>query len=711
MKSVKGAVDISISRPGVAETRAQIHSLLAPRSIAIVGAGSSPGSIGNRALRALVDGAFDGDIYPINPNRDEIQGVRAYPSLLDVPGQIDVAEVLLSAEATPGILRQAADKGVRAVALLNAGFAEAGRADLQDESLQIARQAGIRLVGPNFGGLFNVIGDVRIGFMPAFRLGAFRAGHLALAIQSGGVLTNVLNKAFDLGIGLTSAVSTGNEPDLTWLDMLDYQVHDPTTRAVAVYAEGIPDGREFVRVLEDARRLGKRIVMLRGGTSDAGMRAAQSHTGAIASSARVFAAACREFDVTIVDELDDLLAIGAFLARRAAGHTEGGAAVITTSGGAAVMSIDALSKRGVAMARLSEGTRQSLQEILPSFATTDNPIDISAQYLNDPTLFQRTLKIVAAAGEVSSVLVSLGMVADKAAEIFADAIIEEADASAKDIVVCWTGGSLTSVGRDRLSAAGRAPFQRLDTCARALSVAHPEPSPPAGTLSDDGQRLMWRPEGLDEAEVGEFLHAKGLTVAEGRVVHSTEEAQDAFGELGPRVVMKICSPEVLHKSDVGGVIVGVASVEEVAAAMARLEALHGQLGLRGKFSAFVQRMVSGAVAELILGLRRDPQFGWMVVAGIGGIFTEVLDDVSLRLAPVSVDGAHAMLDELRGAALLHGSRNTEPADVRALAVMISRLSQVAGTLDGIESLELNPVLVLPEGSGAVAVDALASQEG
>ncbi|HEX6518562.1 MAG TPA: acetate--CoA ligase family protein [Streptosporangiaceae bacterium] len=711
MTSGTDTVDISTPRPAASETRAQIHSLLAPRSIAIVGAGSSPGSIGSRAVSALVDGAFGGDIYPINPKRDEIQGVRAYPSLLEVPGEIDVAEVLLSAEATPGVLRQAAKKGVRNVVLLNAGFAEAGRADLQDESLRIARQAGIRLVGPNCAGLFNVHGDARIGFMPAFRLGAFREGHLALAIQSGGVLTNVLNKAFDLGVGLTTAASTGNEPDLTWLDMLDYQVHDPATRAVAVYAEGIPDGRELIRVLEDARRLGKRIVMLRGGTSDAGMRAAQSHTGAIASSARVFTAVCRELDVTLVDELDDLLAIGAFLARRPDGQAEGGVGVITTSGGAAVMSVDALSKRGAAMAQLSEGTRQSLQKILPSFATTDNPVDISAQYLNDPSLFQRTLRTVAGAPEVSSVVVSLGMVADKSAEIFADAIIEEADGSEKDIVVCWTGGSLTSVGQDRLSAAGRPAFQRLDTCAHALSVAHPEPSSPAGTLDDQGQRLVLGPEGLDEAEVGEFLQAKGVTVAQGRVVHSVAEALEAFGKLGPRVVMKICSPEVLHKSDVGGVFVGVASAGGVEEAMTQLEAVHGRLGLRGKFAVFVQRMVSGAVAELIVGLRRDPQFGWMVVAGIGGIFTEVLDDVALRLAPVSVEGARAMLDEMRGAALLNGSRNTQRADVPALAAMISRLSQIAGTLDGIESLELNPVLVLPEGSGAVAVDALASREG
>lgn len=704
-------VDISIPRPSAVETRAQIHSLLAPRSIAIVGAGSSPGSIGSRAVSALVDGVFGGDIYPINPRRDEIQGIRAYPSLLAVPGEIDVAEVLLSADTTPGILRQAAEKGVRVVVLLNAGFAEAGRADLQEESLRIAREAGIRLVGPNCAGLFNVHGDARIGFMPAFRLGAFREGHLALAIQSGGVLANALNKTFDLGIGLTTAVSTGNEPDLTWLDILDYQVHDQASRAIAVYAEGIPDGQEFVRVLQDARRLGKRIVMLRAGTSDAGMRAAASHTGAIASSGRIFDAVCREFDVTLVDELDDLLAIGAFLASRPDGQDEGGAVVITTSGGAAVMSVDALSKRGVPMAQLSEGTRHTLEEILPSYASSANPVDISAQYLNDPTLFPRTLKAVAAAPEVSSVIVSLGMVADRSAEIFADAILEEADASEKDIVVCWNGGSLTAVGRNRLCAAGRPGFQRMDTCAQALSIAQPKSSPPAGTLNHEGPRLVLGPEGLDEAEVGAFLQSKGVSVAQGRVVHSVAEAREALGELGPRVVMKICSPEVLHKSDVGGVIVGVASAERVEAAMTQLEALHGRLGLRGKFSVFVQRMVAGAVAELIVGLRRDPHFGWTVVAGIGGIFTEVLDDVSLRLAPVSVDGAQAMLDELRGAALLHGSRNTEPADVRALAAMISRLSEIVGTLDGIESLELNPVLVLPEGSGAVAVDALASREG
>jgi acyl-CoA synthetase (NDP forming) len=709
MTSVKDIVDISHSR--VAETRAQIHSLLAPRSVAIVGAASRPDSMGSRAVSALVDGAFGGKIYPINPNRDEIQGLRAYPSLLDVPERIDVVEVLLSAESTPEILRQAAANGARSVALLNAGFAEAGRQDLQDEVLRIARDAGIRLVGPNCAGLFNVSGDVRIGFMPAFRLGAFRVGQLALAIQSGGVLNNVLNKAFDLGIGLTSAISTGNEPDLTWLDMLDYQVQDPATRSVAVYAEGIPDGREFIRVLDDARRLDKRIVMLRGGTSDAGMRAAQSHTGAIASSARVFGAVCREFDVTLVDELDDLLAIGAFLARHPRGQAVGGAAVITSSGGTGVMTIDALSKSGIEVVQLSEATRASLREALPSFATTENPIDISAQYINDPSIFQRALKIAAAAPEVSSVVVSLGMVAGKPAEIFADAIIEEMGATDKDVVVCWTGGSLTAVGRNRLSAVGCAPFQRLDTCARALSVARPKPRVTPGALSHGARRLAWRPEGLDEAEVSQFLLSSGLAVVAGRVAHSAEEALDAFGELGPQVVMKICSAEVLHKSDVGGVIVGVASAREVEAAMTRLQALHGRLGLRGGFAVLVQPMVSGAVAELIVGLRRDQHFGWVVAAGMGGIFTEVFDDVALRLAPVSVEGAHAMLTELRGGALLKGPRNSQPADEDALAAMISRLSEIVGNLDGIASLELNPVMVFPDGAGAIAVDALASREG
>jgi acetate---CoA ligase (ADP-forming) len=710
MTSVEDPVEGAAGEPSALKTREQISALLAPRSIAIVGAGSSAGSIGARAVAALVDSGFDGQIYPINPKRDEIQGVRAYPSLLDVPGEIDVAEILVSAEATAGVLTEAADKGVRAVALLNAGFAEAGRADLQNEILRIARKAGIRMVGPNFGGLFNVASDVRIGFMPAFRLGTYPVGSLALTIQSGGVLTNALNKVFDAGIGLTTAVSTGNEADLTWIDMLDYQVNDPATRAVAVYAEGIPDGQQLVGVLDGARRLGKRIVMLRGGMSDAGMRAAQSHTGAIASSARVFAAVCREYGVTLVDEIDDLLAIGNFLACRSNVATAGGAAIITTSGGTAVMSVDALSKRSVQLAQLSGPTRRALEEILPSFASVENPIDISAQYFNDPSLFERTLATVVEAPEVSSVVVSLGMVADKAAEIFAEAILDQARLTAKDIVVCWTGGSLTSVGRDRLSAAACPPFQRLDTCALALSVADRPPPTAAGEADDGGQHLVWRSHGLDEADVAEFLRIKGVAVAEGRVVHSTADAVDALADLGPRVVLKICSPEVTHKSDVGGVIVGAGSSETVAAAMEQLRTLHGRLDLRDKFRVYVQQMVSGAVAELILGVRRDPQFGWTVLAGIGGIFTEVLDDVSIRLAPVSVEDAHAMLDELRGAALLHGSRGTPPADVAAVAGMISRLSEIVGTFEGVEALELNPVLVLPKGSGAVAVDALATRE-
>lgn len=696
------------------QVREDIRRLYEPRSVAVVGAGADPRSMGGRALWALVNRNFPGRLYPVNPKRTEIAGLTCYPSVSAIPDEVDVVELLIKTTATIPVLEEAAQKGARAAVLLNAGFAEMGAegADLQREMARVAKEKGIRLVGPNCGGVMNVRKDIPLGFLPAFSLLGYRPGVMGLVCQSGGVLTNLLNKVHDRKIGLSYATSTGNEPDLTWIDFLDFTVHDEGTRAIAVYAESMSDAAKFMEVAEDALRLGKPIVMLKGGSSVAGQAAAASHTAALATSQRVLEAVARQYCITLVDDVDDLIDTAAYLSSE---HQCRRTSVVAvgTSGGMGVMTADAMDHNRVPMAELSSETQARLAEVLPPFAILRNPIDITGQYLNDATLFKNAMGILAGAPEVGSILFSFAMITEGYAEQFADEIVELSHSIDKPITMSWVGASLTEGGVKRLQEAGFPVFRRLGTCARALRASNEfsaaseraAVSPRRDRKVATGPGVAVPNGGMSEFEAEALLARHGVPVVQMGIAHSAEEAVALAQQFGYPVVLKVSSSKIQHKSEVGGVRLNLKSAEAVGSAFEELKAIGVKSGVASP-EVLVQEMAPAGL-EMIVGLQRDPCYGWLVLVGTGGIYAEVTQDVSLRPAPVTADEAAAMLRELRGYRVLEGIRGRAPYDIRALVDLLVRVSELPNMLgDQNVELDLNPVLVLERGKGVRCVDAL-----
>ena len=426
---------------------------------------------------------------------------------------------------------------------------------------------------------FNVASDIPLGFLPAFGLTGYRSGPLGIVSQSGGVLTNLLSKVADRSIGLSYAASTGNEPDLSWVDFLDFMVHDPSTRAVAVYVEGMPTGDRFVAVAHEALRLGKPIVLLKGGRSTSGQAAAASHTAALATSQRALEAVAERYAVTLVYDVDDLIDTAAYLA---SDRQCGTAPILAlgTSGGSGVMTADALEEHGVPMARMTQTTVGRLAEVLPPFAVLRNPLDMSSQYLNDPSLFRGTIAELGHASEVGALFFSLAMITEGYAERLASDIVDADQVIDTPITVCWSGGSVTEGGVRILQQAGFPVFRRLETAARAMRasgefrsaasrvvVTASEPAP-SEVISLDVPS-----EGLSEHAAAIFLAAQGLPMARSRLASTLGEAEAFAEEIGYPVALKISSALIRHKSDAGGVKLGIGGVSDLRRAFNELRDL------------------------------------------------------------------------------------------------------------------------------------------
>ena len=688
-----------------------IAAMLKPRSVAVIGAGESPSSVGGRAFYALVDHHFGGDLYPVNPRHKAIAGYPCYPSVGAIPAVPDVVLILLPPARALEALAECATKGVKHALLLSAGYAEVGGEGVQFQRklVEIATESGIRVLGPNCGGMVNVVDDIPLGFFPSLRLENFPRGHVGVVAQSGGVGAILLNKAYDRGIGLSHMITTGNEADLSCADFLQFLVDDPATRSIALYVEGLTNPRGLMKGIEAALAARKPVVLFKGGVSPEGEAAASSHTAALTTSLGVLEVALKQKGVALVDDLDDLLDIAAFLARPFKPHAAT-TVPITTSGGMGVMAADQLEKYNVPFARLKPDTVEALQSILPSFAAVRNPLDITAQYLNQPDLFARCVRVLAAAEEVGVIMPSLAMVGDNAAR-FARDIVEVTEETGVPMAVAWSTGSLVEEGYKTVRAAGIPVFHRVETAARAIGFALDylgrADAARARLTGPPSPRVPAPRRGARDFEVLEWLRAQGVSVAPARLATTPDEAVAAAEALGYPVALKVVSRQVPHKTEAGGLRLDLRSPADVrdawGAIVASVRRCQPDAVIDG---LMVQKMMKGNV-EAIVGLKRDPRFGWAVMVGLGGIFTEVLHDVSLRLAPVTPEEAEAMLKELRGTKLLEGARGRPRADAKALAGLVSEVSILGASLgDAARELDLNPVLVLDAGQGVACVDAL-----
>ncbi|WP_338664895.1 acetate--CoA ligase family protein [Pararoseomonas sp. SCSIO 73927] len=699
-----------LPRGAAAPASSAMSALLAPRSVAVIGASGDPTRIGGRPIASMLGRGYAGTILPVNPNRDRVQGLVAYPSVADLPMVPDAAIIAVPADSAEATIEALGARGTRAAVLFSAGFAEMGEAGAaaQDRLVAAARRHGMRLLGPNCIGLLNTALGYYGTFSTSLERGYPEAGPIGIASQSGAYGMHLFSMARDAGMGLSVCATTGNEADVNVGDLIGWMADDPQTEVIAAYSEGIRDATSFLAALERARRNRKPVVMMKVGRSEVGSAAAQSHTASIAGDDAVTDAVLSEFGVVRARTTEELLDIARLATRRIypAGNTLG---VLTISGGAGVLISDAAGDAGLPVPPMPEAAQEALRAAIP-FCAPRNPVDCTAQVLNDVSLLGYFAEVLVRDGGYGSILCFMTHAAGAPSfaprmrevlrgvrEAYPDRLfVLSALADPPLVREFERDGFAVFPDPSRAVVAIRAMGRFGDAFAAAPPA--PPPAPPPVTLPDRTP---------SEAEAKRILAAAGIEAAPERACATAEEAVAAAEAIGYPVVLKILSPDILHKSEIGGVLLDRADAAAVREGFALLleRAAGAAPGARIE-GVLVAKQLSGGV-ECILGVHRDPVFGPVAMFGLGGIFVEVLRDVSFRRCPFGEAEAEAMIRSIRGAPLLLGARGRPPADIPALARMLSRLSAFAVAAGPrLAGIDLNPVLAMPEGRGAFAADAV-----
>jgi acyl-CoA synthetase (NDP forming) len=690
----------------------ELDRILHPRAVAVFGASDSTDKFGGRIMHFLVRHGFDGEILPINPRRAEVLGRRAYPTIAAAPAPPDVAILAVPGASLVATVREAAAAGVGCCVIISTGFAEAGGEGTtrQAELVAIARETGTRLIGPNCMGL--IVPHHRLALCSSVVLDTDRLadGVIGLVSQSGALMVSIVDRAATDGIGFRYGVSLGNQVDLEICDFLDYMIAEPQTAALCVYVEGLLDGARFRRSLAAARAAGKPMLVVKTGRTQAGVRSARSHTASLAGDWEVFEAVCRDEGAVLAHDPDDMVRAAHFLVRHRKPR-RGGVVILSSSGGGCGIASDRVSELAVPLATLTAESRAQLGELLlPPQA--DNPVDLGGR---------RQPEDVEIAGDVARILLddpgtAYGLVILTSMPFFAKRtrlIGEAALAADKPVMIALTPGAAAEEPRRALRELGQFYFDRTEDALRVLALVSrhdalrtavtPAAVRPSGLPDAGALALTEGP--LTEGEVKRVLAAYGVAVAPERIAATPETAAAAATALGFPVALKAVSRRITHKSDAGAVRLELGSASQVTAAAREMLDKLRDAGVEG---LSVQPMIRGE-AEMIVGARRDPHFGAVVMAGLGGIAVELLDDVVLAPAPVSGERARAMLATLRTAPLLAGVRGHPPLDVDAVADAICRVSWLAADLGArLGDLEVNPLIVRRHGEGAVAVDGRAT---
>ena len=698
-----------------------IDDMFAPRSVAVIGASGDTTKIGGRPLKFLKANGFAGEIYPINPRAAEIQGLPAYPSIGAVPRTVDHAIIALPSTSVMAAIEACAARRVRSATIFSSGFAEIGDEGrrLQERLAAVAREAGMRILGPNCMGFMNLRTGLIASFAFMVDLGLPPRGRIAPVSQSGAFGGQALVMARDKRMPLGAWVTTGNECDIELADCIGHFARDAETDVIMGYMEGCKSADKLVAALELARDNGKAVVMVKAGSSDVGRQAVQSHTGALAGNDRVFDAIFRQYGVHNAASVEGLFDV-AYAASGGRIPREGKLGVFTVSGGIGVLAADAAERAGLELPSLPEAAREQLQQLLPH-ASVRNPVDGTAQIWSDMKVFDTFLQTMARAGDYDALLLFLtAMPYSPALQLPLKACLLRLREAHPDKLLILSMFAPPEFCRE-MADAGYLLFE--DTTRAIEAIAALRDMARGGDGARDGARDGDRDDADAEANASpatypaldgadhehalkQVLTRAGISVPEERLVHDVQSGALAAEELGYPVALKIVSPDIVHKSDAGGVALGLADrdafVDAWKAMMPRVREAHPAARIEG---VLVTPMVSGGV-EMIVGVHRDPIFGPVAMVGFGGIFAELFGDVSLRRAPVRRHEALAMIRELKGFGLLDGARGRPKADIAALADTIVRLSGLAAANDAVvESIEINPVRLLGVGAGALALDA------
>lgn len=706
-------------------TSPDLDSFLSPRSIAIVGASTQPGKIGAVPVRYLIEHGYAGDIFPINARAEQVQGRRAYPSLREVGSPIDLAIFAIPASGAMAALDDAIAAQVKNIVMFSAGFAEMGPQgeQAQREFAGRARAAGIRVLGPNCLGFMNVARSVFATFSPVVSTGLIESGKVGIVSQSGAFGAYAYAMARERGIGLSAWVTTGNESDIDVADCIAWMARDPATRVIMAYLEGCRDGAKLRRALDLARAAGKPVVAVKVGRTALGAMTAASHTAALAGDDAVYDALFRQHGAYRARSIEEFFDVAHALA--VAGlppNTQVG--LLTVSGGVGVMMADDAAEAGLDVAELPAAAQERIRARVP-LAATRNPVDITGQVTAEPDLLEATARTMLEAGHGSLLIFLAAFGGTPAMQPLQRQLARDLRRDFPGRLVIFS--TLSDAAQQRaLEAEGCLGFADPARAIRAMAAAcffsaafgsataaesgveaSGNAAPATTATIESTQSLALRAGTYNEADALELLRDAGIPTVPFHRARSRDEAVAGARALGFPVALKILSADITHKSDIGGVILNVRDGEEAGAAHARILASAAAAAPGARVDGvLVARMIHGGV-ECILGARRDPALGVVVMLGSGGVNVELLGDVALRLAPIGLDQARGMIDELKTAPLLRGFRGAPPADVDALAHAIVRLADFAlAAGDTLASVELNPFVVLPQGQGALALDAV-----
>ncbi len=693
---------------------ASILPMFFPRSIAVIGASTRPGSIGNTLFRNLLHTGFGGTLYPINPTAQVVNSVRAYSSILDVPDPVDLAFIVVPGEHVLDVARECSEKGVRGLVVISAGFGEtAGDGKAREEKLlAVVREGGMRMVGPNCMGLLNTAEQVSMNgtFAPVYP----PAGNIAMSSQSGALGIAILEFARKNSIGISQFVSVGNKADVSGNDLLLFWEDDPATDVILLYLESFGNPRRFARL---AQRVGRKkpIVAVKSGRTAAGSRAASSHTGALASTDAAVEALFRQAGVIRVDTLEELFDVGQLLANQPIpkGRRVG---IVTNAGGPGILAADALEAQGLKLPEFSAELRARLMEKLPAEASVTNPVDLIAGA--GPVQYGSVISPILESGEVDTLLTiyvptsatgvrDVGEVVRQAAEEYeGDCTLMAVFMQAEEAASVLSSPAVKVPTYNFPEGAARA-LARSVTYGEWLSreagvVVEPDGvnrrairSVIEGSIGRLGADGGW----LEPDEVDRILQAAGIAVPESHIATTEDDAAEIAGAIHSPVVLKVISPEALHKSDVGGVVLDLTGEDAVRAGFRQVTA-----AVSSHDGVLVQEMVRGG-HEVLIGVSEDPNFGPLLVYGLGGIYVELLQDVAFRLHPLTDVDAEQMMGSIKGARLLEGYRNLPAGDIAAVKDALLRVSSLLGIAPEIEEMDLNPVKVLPPGEGVRVVDA------
>ncbi|VTU16255.1 acetate--CoA ligase family protein [Variovorax sp. PBL-E5] len=686
-----------------------IAALLSPRSVAVIGASEDQGKFGGRVLQMLLRHRYAGTIYPINPNRKELLGLEAYPSVAVTPQAPDMAIMAVPQAQVKARVQECADRGVRCAIIITARFSDAGPegAAIEAELVAIARAAGMRLIGPNCLGVISPANHLVLCSSPALDVETLPRSPIGFITQSGALMGTLFDRATAMGIGFSHCVSVGNQADLALCDFIEFLIDDPHTRVICSYIEGVKSPARFVQLARRARAAGKPWLAVKAGRTAAGSSAAFSHTASLAGDYAVLKAVCERENIVLLNDVFAMLLLAAAMAQHPA-HRVAQAVLISTSGGSAALSADALSDAGIPMTRFGETAREALATLyVPGQA--DNPVDLYGAKVKEVPDFGYQSALFAMRDADADICLAVITTAPGLTAL-AGELAQGCAEAGKPVLQVMQPGALANGPRALLRQSGQ-PF--TDSLAEAVEAIRawrawsawreqeaPEPlpaldfAPPAESAS------------LGEEEAKALLHAAGIPVNRGVVVADIEEALVRADEIGYPLVAKIVSPQIVHKTEVGGVALDLHDAAALRAALTAMKRRVQQAMPEARIEGFfLQAMATGTV-ELLVGARNDPQFGPVLIVGSGGVWVELMKDVVLLPLPVSAAAVREALLSLRIAPLLRGYRGAEPVDLDAAVDAVRRLAAIAERLRGRDfEFEVNPLKLGPK--GCMAVDARA----